>query len=248
MAHELDRALEMRELAPLDDGRRRFRVELTSEWTIFGKAHGGYLASLCTEAIRRVLPHPDPFNLSILYSSLCELDRDAVIAVEVIRVGRGHSSAVARLLQDEKECVRTTAVFGDLDRRRGDTFVEGAAPDLPAVETCDPGALPPPPSSTLLERVQILYPPGFWDGFPNGRGRIEGWIQFRDGRAPDVLSLPLFVDAFPPPAFQLVGPKAWVPTIQLDVQIRKRPAAGWLRCSFSTRFVTDGYLEEDGEV
>jgi Acyl-CoA thioesterase C-terminal domain len=41
---------------------------------------------------------------------------------------------------------------------------------------------------------------------------------------------------------------AWTPTVELTAHVRARPAAGWLRCVFTTRFVTGGFLEEDGEV
>ena len=41
---------------------------------------------------------------------------------------------------------------------------------------------------------------------------------------------------------------AWTPTVELTAHIRANPAPGWLRCRFSTRFVTAGFLEEDGEV
>jgi hypothetical protein len=29
--------------------------------------------------------------------------------------------------------------------------------------------------------------------------RLDGWIRFHDQRAPDLLSLAVFADAFPPP-------------------------------------------------
>ncbi len=35
---------------------------------------------------------------------------------------------------------------------------------------------------------------------------------------------------------------------ELTAHVRASPAPGWLRCRFSTRFVTAGFLEEDGEV
>ena len=41
---------------------------------------------------------------------------------------------------------------------------------------------------------------------------------------------------------------AWVPTIELTVNVRKPPASQWLKCIFRTRFITCGLLEEDGEV
>ena len=53
-------------------------------------------------------------------------------------------------------------------------------------------------------------------------------------------------DAFPPTAFNARLPVAWTPTVELTAHIRASPAPGWLRCRFSTRFVTAGFLEEDG--
>lgn len=43
-------------------------------------------------------------------------------------------------------------------------------------------------------------------------------------------------------------PVAWTPTVELTAHIRGIPVPGWLRCAFTTRFVSGGYLEEDGEV
>jgi acyl-CoA thioesterase len=34
----------------------------------------------------------------------------------------------------------------------------------------------------------------------------------------------------------------------MTTHVRAMPAPGWLRCRFTTRFVTGGLLEEDGEI
>ena len=68
------------------------------------------------------------------------------------------------------------------------------------------------------------------------------------GKHIDSLALLCAVDAFPPTAFNARLPVAWTPTVELTAHIRANPAPGWLRCRFSTRFVTAGFLEEDGEV
>jgi acyl-CoA thioesterase len=34
----------------------------------------------------------------------------------------------------------------------------------------------------------------------------------------------------------------------MTTQVRAAPADGWLRCQFTTRFVSGGLLEEDGEI
>jgi hypothetical protein len=55
-------------------------------------------------------------------------------------------------------------------------------------------------------------------------------------------------DAFPPTAFDARLPLGWTPTVELTAHVRARPEPGWLRCRFTTPFVTGGFLEEDGEV
>ena len=44
----------------------------------------------------------------------------------------------------------------------------------------------------------------------------------------------------------MVGPVTWVPTLDLSVQVRARPAPGPLRAQMNSRFLTEGVVEEDG--
>jgi hypothetical protein len=76
----------------------------------------------------------------------------------------------------------------------------------------------------------------------------EGPLRFRDERPLDVTSIFLIADAFPPPVFASLGMIAWVPTIELSVNVRNIPASKWLKCVFRTRFINCGLCEEDGEV
>jgi acyl-CoA thioesterase len=90
-----------------------------------------------------------------------------------------------------------------------------------------PPALPPPEDCVLI-RSASPFPPPFMD-------RVELRLHpddanFRDGQ----------------PNARL--PIAWTPTVELTAHVRARPVPGWLACSFSTRFVTSGFLEADGEV
>jgi hypothetical protein len=82
---------------------------------------------------------------------------------------------------------------------------------------------------------------------PGESPEISGWLRFADGRRPDVHALPVIVDAFPPVVFRVLAP-GWVPTIELTLHVRARPASEWVRCRFRTRFIFGGLLEEDGEV
>ena len=103
----------------------------------------------------------------------------------------------------------------------------------------------------FMHRIDLRLHPedaGFAVGEPTGTPRVRGWFRLRDGEPVDTIGLLCAVDAFPPTAFNAKLPVAWTPTVELTAHVRARPAAGWLACSFSTRFVTGGFLEADGEV
>ena len=51
-----------------------------------------------------------------------------------------------------------------------------------------------------------------------------------------------------PAAMATQGLTAWIPTIELSVNIRKLPQTKRLKCSLRTRHITCGILEADGEV
>ena len=58
----------------------------------------------------------------------------------------------------------------------------------------------------------------------------------------------LFADTFPPAVFGLLGVVGWVPTVELTVHVRRRPAPGWLLGQFRTQDLNDGRLIEDGAL
>ena len=106
----------------------------------------------------------------------------------------------------------------------------------------------PPP---FMSHVDLRLHPddaGFSSGAPSGEPRVRGWFRLPDDEPMDTVALVLATDAFPPTAFNARLPVAWTPTVELTTHVRACPAPGWLRCSFTTRFVTGGFLEEDGEV
>ena len=70
--------------------------------------------------------------------------------------------------------------------------------------------------------------------------RLEG------GRPIDAYALAFMVDGYAPAVFEIgeVNPA----TVQLTVYIHATPAPGWLACRHSTRFVRDGYHDENFEL
>jgi len=79
--------------------------------------------------------------------------------------------------------------------------------------------------------------------------RRDRWAEsFADEEPVDAIALLLAADAFPPAVFNSELPVAWVPTVELTVHVRGVPVPGPLRCSFVSRFIHDGLLDEEGAI
>ena len=232
-----------------------FHAELTDRWDIAGRPNGGYLLSLATRALAGAAAgFPDPVSVTAHYLRPPRAG-PVDIAVEEVRRGRGHATVMASLRQDGREFLRAMAIFTDLDTASGPTVVAGGPPSLPPPDACldirrSPlPAWPRPPE--FFDRLDLRLAMQAGVGEPPGAeglvGSVAGWVRLADGRDPDIISLALFADAYPP-AVWAIAPSAWIPTLELTVHFRGRPAPGWLAGTFRTRFLVNGYLEEDGEL
>ena len=229
-------------------GGGRWRGQAEPRWNIGSAPNGGYLLSIALSALHQTLPHPDPVAVTAHFPSRVR-PGPVEITAESIRAGAGHSTGAAVIEQDGARRVLVTATFGDLGSLDGPTIIDGERAEIPGPEACVPAAGPELPG--FVKQFDMRLTPesaGFAVGIRSGRGLMEGWVRFEDGREPDCFSLPLFADSFPPTMFQLLEKVSWVPTIELTVNGRGRPAPGWLQCRFQTRYVIGGYLEEDGEI
>ncbi|MGW0706803.1 thioesterase family protein [Streptomyces sp. NPDC002643] len=238
---------------------------LSAGWTIISAVNGGYLLAILGRALADALPHGDPFTISAHYLT-ASVPGPAVVRTDVVRTGRTLSTGQASLFQyDEQgreiERIRVLASYGDLNSLPDDVRTTAKPPAMPPIEQCfgredalslNPGHNdnPVPGSSALTERLMIKLDPatlGWAVGAPSGKGEMRAWFGLADGRDADPFSLLLAVDALPPTAFDL-GISGWVPTVELTVHIRCRPAPGPLRVAVTTRNLAGGFLEEDAEV
>ena len=112
-------------------------------------------------------------------------------------------------------------------------------------------ALPEIPRYTIFRHMDVRLDPdcaGWMSGNLTERSEQKGWIKFKDDRPFDQLSILLLSDAFPPPVLASQGVIAWVPTIEMTVNIRTIPSTKWLKCIFRSHFINGGFVEEDGEL
>ena len=231
---------------PSESGDGEFRAELTGRWGgINGAVNGGYMLVTCTRALGLTMPFPDPIVISGFFLRPGTAG-PAAIRTSVVREGRTTAFGEAALAQGGKEVVRAAAAFARLGGG-GPAFVEGAPPDLPPPQECVGVPVSAFGLASIAERVEFRSRevPGWFLGRPTGRPSSEFWMRFADGRDADLLALPLLVDSTAPSVLELGAGSA---TIQLTVHLRAHPAPGWLACRATTRFVSDGYHEEDFEV
>ena len=219
-------------------------------WDIVGNANGGYLLALATRALVAAAERPDPVTVTAHYLSPGQAG-DVRINTVILKRGKRFTTGTATMFSGTRPILAILGSLGDLSQAEGPELVEGGPPDLPPPDECIalvPGDTFPPP---FMGKVELRLHPedaAFSTGHQSGHPQMRGWFRLPDGEPVDSVALLCAVDAFPPTAFNARLPVAWTPTVELTAHVRANPAPGWLRCRFSTRFVTAGFLEEDGEV
>lgn len=234
-----------------------YDAQFSSGWTVGRALNGGYLLSTLARALGDALGRPDPLSITAHYLAPT-VPGPAVIRTDGARPGRTVATGSAGLFQPdgeggERELIRVLATYGDLSALPDDVRTSAEPPAMPTPGQCFSAADNPAGPDAVPEmskRFSLRLDPatcGWAVGAPGGRGEMRAWLSFADGRCPDPLSLLTAVDSLPPTAFEL-GLSGWVPTVELTVHLRARPAAGPLRVSVTTRNLAGGFLEEDGEV
>ncbi|MEM8768858.1 MAG: thioesterase family protein [Pseudomonadota bacterium] len=232
----------------LDDNHYRGHVH--GSWNIGDNPNGGYLVSIALNALLDALPHPDPVSVTTHFLRPGSPDADCDVTIDIVRTGRTLSTARATLSQDGKERITMLAACADLDTSAGvDTPLTLEAPTLPAPEDCVQRSektqglhLP------ILSRLDTRLDPSCAKAGESGRARMAGMIRFSDERDPDTRSLLLFTDAFPPSPLPYLGLIGWVPSLELTVHVRRRPAPGWIFAEFESKDLNEGRMLESGAL
>jgi acyl-coenzyme A thioesterase PaaI-like protein len=236
-------------------GEGTFDAEIVPGWDIAGNANGGYLLTIAGRAMAAAANRPDPVTVTAHYLAPGR-PGPVTIDAEVVKAGKRFTTVSATLAAaDGRALLAVLGTFGDLAPTDGESSpkrLDVGPPELPPVEDCVPlvpgdTGMPPPFASNVDIR---MHPDdaGFSRGRPSGQMRVRGWFRLPEEQPIDTLALVLATDAYPPTIFNADLPVAWTPTVELTTHLRARPAPGWLRCEFTTRFVTGGFLEEDGVV
>jgi len=238
-------------LASSTDGAATYKGEIAPNWDIAGNANGGYLLALAARAMAETVERPHPVSVTCHY--LAPAKRGPVtVDTTVVRAGRRFATVQARVSAD-KPLAQLLGMFGDMSLADEPNLLATAVPPLPPVEDCvkieagEPGGFPPDILRNIDARIHPEDTGAYGEG-ASGKAQIRGWFRLPNDQPLDTYTLLLAVDAFAPTSFNTGLPVGWTPTLELTAHIRGLPEPGWLRCFFSTRFITGGFLEEDGEI
>ncbi|MEM8492168.1 MAG: thioesterase family protein [Pseudomonadota bacterium] len=236
----------------VDTSQHPYAAEVAPGWDVVGNANGGYLLAIGARAMAAAAGKPHPLSVTAHFLSP-GWPGPISIDPQLIKAGRRLSTVRATLMSPEKPLIELLGSFGDLAELDGPARVDSAPPDMPPPDDCPRARANPevgfPPN--VMDRVDMRLHPldaKFLEGNPTGEPLVRGWVRLLDDEPLDVFSLLFATDCFPPTIFNAKLPVAWTPTIELTAHVRAVPSQGWLRCRFSTRFIRDGLMEEDGEV
>ncbi len=222
-------------------GEGRWTTTVSDRWNIGDKPNGGYLLTPVLRALVGLGPHADPVSVTTHFLRPGSAPADGQIRGGILRAGRSVTTSRGALVQGGTTRIEMTAAFGDLGDGDGEPRLSVAPPAAVDPDRCvarsgeDQGV-----QLSISDRVDVRLDPA------TEGPEVVGWIRFSDGRPADSLAAVLFSDAFPPSVFNLYGRIGWVPTIELTVHVRRRPAPGWMLGRFVTDDLHDGRMIEHG--
>lgn len=225
-----------------------YRAELSADWTVGDKPHGGYLLALLARAGVAALDGIDPLALSAEFLRPPSAG-PATLHTEIRKTGRTASVVAVRLEQDGRDCVMGTLTAGALpDEDSAWTDLPDFAAE-PEADSLDFGSeLEGPSKVGKRTELRISRRNGaiFTDRRAGDPLQLRGWVRLPPEHT-DVFFALVACDVLPPLTFNL-GRLGWSPTVQLTALLRAKPAPGWLRVQTEARSVTGSWFDSDATV
>ncbi|KAI9315463.1 thioesterase-like superfamily-domain-containing protein [Dichotomocladium elegans] len=263
---EFDNATKSTCIGTSADGRIYYAGEASNKWCIGEVPHGGYVLALITGAVLDYFStkhQRDPVALNCFYLRKTEVG-PFVVEIEHMKMSaKGYCLVRARLLQ-AKDAVRPTDV-GQFDSRQyiekvhaiftmGNMAEEAGVTHLhEPYQAPNPSKMVPFQSAFMGEFLDCMVDPSTLHDFPNGMGKpvFDQLLQFSDGRDIDFKSIPYWCDMFVSPPL-LLGQDflgvIWCPTMQLEVQFKRKPRGKKVLTSIVAPHIINGRFDCSGGV
>jgi len=237
----------------------KFIVNPDTNYFVGSTPHGGYLMAVMHKALANVLPHSTAITSSVQY-----LDRiDAKpfqLEVEVFKTGRGSSSGIVKLKQDDRICTTFTGTCSDFEFMKGYDDLQNPLPNIfldkdrseyvkMNYDKISKGFTP-----AFIQQLECsIHPDHAWwnrkadEDNTDNEARCSAFLEMKGGR-PDQFCLSFYSDILPPVVCNKYGPLGWIPTITLTTHIRQLPSTNELYADFKATDINKGYFEQDCNI
>ena len=218
--------------------------------------HGGYLMAVMHRALTNVLPHSTAISSSVQY--LDRIDPEPItLEVETFKAGRGSSSGIVKLIQNNRVCTTFTGTCSDFNHMKGFDGLETALPkifndkdksDYVALnyDEITKGFTP----SFIHQLECSIHPDHVWwkreknTDSSQYDARCSAYLKMGGGK-PDQFCLSFYSDILPPVVCNKYGALGWVPTITLTTHIRQLPTTEDIYADSKATDINKGYFEQD---
>ncbi|KAI9314635.1 thioesterase-like superfamily-domain-containing protein [Dichotomocladium elegans] len=152
--------------------------------------------------------------------------------------------------------VKTHSILtmGNMDAEKGVTFIHTPWSEKPpSFQAMEPNIADFMSEYVELYQDMSTFPPVMGGETP-GKPEVHHCVGFRDGRTIDYPSLAYYSDMFIHPNYSLgekiLGGRRWNPTMQLEIQFKRRPAADMKRVlgSFRVPHIINNRFDLDGAL
>ena len=239
----------------------RFEGQLAAGWDILGATNGGYVLAVMAKAMAESGGREAPATVTGHFLAPAR-SGPISIATTTAKTGRRLTTVRASASADSQLLAEALGAFGSWPDPHDLQLQDGEPPTLPNPTDClrirsgaatwtGPADETPPLPPPFMDRIELRLHPadaGFMMGEPSGHARMRAWFRLLDDEPLDPFALIVAADCLPPTTFNAGLPIAWTPTVELTVHIRARPAPGYVKLDYRSRFVGADRLEVDGLI
>ncbi len=241
--------------APPGESGLSFAGNISGDWTIGPKVHGGVMVALCAKAARQAYGDPCAHPVAVSADFLAAPDPGDVRLVATIRKrGRRIGLVDVELVQGRRACVRTVVSLGAVEapaaERSEALFTDTTVARLMSAHPpADVPAIGPGHAAASINHLArgCDIRPLMLEAAADGRGpAFRVWVRPREGAVDELFALMCGDISLPVP--YAVGRRGWAPTVQLTAYLRGLPADGWLRVLCTTTQIGQHWFDEDHTV
>ena len=236
-------------LAPASEGV--WEGAIAAGWDTPRGPLGGYVMAIMLRGFELAVADPERQARSVTMHFLRVPEAGPVrVSARVERAGRSLSTVSGRMEQEGKLLGLALGAYSKpwegplLDQA---PMPEVEPPDSPAAPQASMRNTEPPP---FLERMIMQHRFGDRPFTRSDKAEVGGWLGVRDDRPIDALAIAVLADAWFPAPWPRLSELAPAPTIDLTIHFRSPlPAPGpVLLGRFDSRYVRDGFFDENGEL